>query len=118
MTIRPLHVGDLPRIGKLAESLVRAHHEYDSSRFIPLDRLRGNTYTAHVCEELNAGRSVVFVAEIEGRVIGYVFAAVEAESWKELRDEAGYVHDLVVDETVRRTSRPRVYFDGSAFGRQ
>jgi len=36
------------------------------------------------------------------RVAGYVFAAIEAESWKDLRHEAGVVHDLVVDESHRR----------------
>jgi ribosomal protein S18 acetylase RimI-like enzyme len=30
-----------------------------------------------------------------------VFAGIEPESWKELRHEAGYIHDLVVDERHR-----------------
>src|SRR5205085_10336049 len=43
----------------------------------------------------------VFVAERDGRVIGYVYAGIEPRSWKELRDVAGFIHDVVVDETDR-----------------
>jgi ribosomal protein S18 acetylase RimI-like enzyme len=35
--------------------------------------------------------------------VGYVYAGVEPVSWKELRAESGYVHDLVVDEPYRRS---------------
>jgi ribosomal protein S18 acetylase RimI-like enzyme len=45
---------------------------------------------------------VVFVAEQRGQVVGYVYAGVEEKSWKELRDVAGFVHDVVVDESARR----------------
>jgi GNAT superfamily N-acetyltransferase len=42
------------------------------------------------------------VAERDGAVVGYVYAGIEPVSWKELRDECGYVHDLVVDEAHHR----------------
>jgi ribosomal protein S18 acetylase RimI-like enzyme len=32
-----------------------------------------------------------------------VYAGLEPESWKELRAPAGFVHDLVVDESARRS---------------
>ena len=44
---------------------------------------------------------MVRVAELEGRIVGYVFAGIEPESWKELRHETGYVHDLVTDTSQR-----------------
>jgi GNAT superfamily N-acetyltransferase len=34
-------------------------------------------------------------------VVGYAYAAIEPLSWKELRDRAGFVHDLVVREDQR-----------------
>ncbi len=43
------------------------------------------------------------VAEIDGEVAGYVYAGVEPLSWKELRDEAGFVHDLLVADAARRS---------------
>ena len=36
-------------------------------------------------------------------VIGYVFAALEPLSWKELRDACGFIHDIAVDEKGRRS---------------
>jgi GNAT superfamily N-acetyltransferase len=43
----------------------------------------------------------VLVAERDGEVIGYVYAGLEPQSWKELRDAAGFIHDVVVDERGR-----------------
>ena len=36
--------------------------------------------------------------------MGYVYAAIEPHSWKELREPAGFIHDVVVDESSRRMS--------------
>ena len=33
--------------------------------------------------------------------MGYVYAGLEPPSWKELREAAGFIHDLVVDESAR-----------------
>ena len=46
---------------------------------------------------------MVYVAERDGEVFGYVYAAIEPISWKELRDECGFIHDVVVDERGRRS---------------
>jgi GNAT superfamily N-acetyltransferase len=45
---------------------------------------------------------VIFVAEQQGEVVGYVYAGLEPISWKELRDACGFIHDVVVDERARR----------------
>jgi len=102
MTIRPATAQDWPRISALSELLVHAHHTYDASRFIPVDALPGDVYAARVLEEIAGGRGTVLVADVDGSVVGYVFAGIEAESWKELRHQAGFVHDLVVEEGARR----------------
>jgi ribosomal protein S18 acetylase RimI-like enzyme len=33
--------------------------------------------------------------------VGYVYAGIEPVSWVALREESGYVHDLIVDEAHR-----------------
>ena len=43
----------------------------------------------------------VFVAELDGQVVGYVYAGLEPMSWKELREAAGFIHDVVVADTHR-----------------
>jgi len=45
--------------------------------------------------------AAVFVGEQDGAVIGYVYAELEPLSWKELREAAGFIHDLAVDVTHR-----------------
>ena len=45
---------------------------------------------------------MVLVAERDGAVIGYVYAGLEPQSWKELREPAGFVHDVAVDPSGRR----------------
>ena len=102
MTIRPAAADDWRRIGELSELLVRAHHAYDPSRFIPVDLLHAEVYTSRVRDEIARGTMTVRVADIDGTIVGFVFAGIEPENWKELRHEAGYVHDLVVDEADRR----------------
>jgi GNAT superfamily N-acetyltransferase len=36
-------------------------------------------------------------------VIGYVYAGIEPQSWKELRESAGFIHDVVVAPEAQRT---------------
>ena len=102
MAIRPATVGDWQRIGELAELLVRTHYAFDRQRFFHPDKLRADAYQAHLRDEIAVGRAAVFVADLGGIIAGYVFAGIEPESWKELRHEAGYIHDLAVDDNYRR----------------
>ena len=44
----------------------------------------------------------MFVAERAGAIVGYVYAGLEPTSWKELRDAAGFIHDVVVEDSSRR----------------
>jgi GNAT superfamily N-acetyltransferase len=45
----------------------------------------------------------IFVADRAGAILGYAYVGLEPLSWKELREEAGFIHDIVVDEASRRT---------------
>jgi ribosomal protein S18 acetylase RimI-like enzyme len=46
---------------------------------------------------------VVFVAERDASIVGYVYAGLEPQSWKELREASGFIHDVVVDANGRRS---------------
>jgi GNAT superfamily N-acetyltransferase len=66
---------------------------------------RGNTeegYAWFLGTQMQRDDAVVFVADREGQVVGYVYAGIEPQSWKELREEAGFIHDVYVDEPARR----------------
>ena len=81
--------------------LVRAHHAFDSQRFLTPGPQLQQGYTHFLGTQLTEDDVAVFVAERAGAVVGYVYAGIEPRSWKELRDAAGFNHDVVVDPDVR-----------------
>jgi len=102
MIVRPAAEDDWRSVGALAELLVQTHYSFDRERFVHPDTLRADAYVARLRDEIVGGLAMVYVAEIDGGVAGYVFAGIEPENWKELRREAGYIHDLVVSDAHRR----------------
>jgi ribosomal protein S18 acetylase RimI-like enzyme len=101
--IRPAIEADVPALGRLGALLLRLHYAFDMQRFLAP---RGNPedgYGRFLASQLHDDEAVVFVAERGGAVVGYVFAGLEPVSWKELRDAAGFIHDVVVDEGHRGT---------------
>ncbi len=102
LIIRRASEADVPALGKLGASLLLLHHGLDPDRFMapPADPEAG--YAWFLGTQLKEADAAVFVAERGGAVIGYVYAALEPQSWKELRDEAGFIHDVVVSEEARR----------------
>ncbi|MEA2700895.1 MAG: hypothetical protein QOI66_5166 [Myxococcales bacterium] len=101
LTIRRATRDDLPALGRLGTYLVHLHHGFDSARFMapPGDAEAG--YAWFLGTQLDSDDVAIFVAEEDGAVVGYVYAGLEPMSWKELRDAAGFIHDVVVSETAR-----------------
>ena len=94
---------DAPALGRLGGALVRAHHALDSCRFLtPGPRLEEG-YARFLLTQLTEEDVAIFVAERAGAIIGYVYAGIEPRSWKELREAAGFIHDVVVDADARRS---------------
>lgn len=92
---------DLPALGRLGAMLMQAHYAFDRERFM---RPEGNSeagYAAFLSTQLDDPDSLVLVAERDGAVRAYLYAAIEPRSWKELRDTAGFIHDVLVDEGSR-----------------
>ena len=88
-------------LGRLGAQLMHVHHDFDAQRFLSpgTDPERG--YASFLGRQIEDKDGLVLVAELDGDVIGYVYAGIEPLSWKELRDEAGFIHDLVVDSERR-----------------
>ena len=102
ITIRRAAAADLPALGRLGALLMRTHHDFDSQRFMDPGTDPADGYAWFLGKQLKDEDTVVFVAEDEGRVIGYVYAALEPISWKDLRDACGFIHDVLVEESSRR----------------
>ena len=103
MTIRLATPADLPALGRLGALLMRTHYDFDPQRFMTAGTDAADGYAWFLGRQLKDNDVVIYVAERDGDVIGYVYAGIEPISWKELRDECGFIHDVVVDERGRRT---------------
>jgi ribosomal protein S18 acetylase RimI-like enzyme len=101
VTIRSATPADLPTIGRLGALLVRLHHEFDPERFMAATPRTERGYASFLGTQLAERDVVVLVAEGEGDVIGYAYAAVEGVDWMSLRGPAGVLHDIVVDPARR-----------------
>lgn len=99
--IRRATTADLPAVGRLGALLMRAHFEFDPDRFMRPGPDTEQGYAWFLGTQLTEQDSIVLVAERDGEVLGYVYAAIEPASWKDLRDRAGYVHDVFVTEDHR-----------------
>ena len=102
VTIRRATAADLPVLGVLGASLLRAHYVFDPLRFMAPHEESEKGYGWFLGTQLKEDDVAVFVAERSGTVIGYVYAAMEPQSWKELRDAAGFIHDVVVAPEAQR----------------
>ena len=103
LAIRRATRADTPALGRLGAMLMRTHYAFDPLRFLAPGDSPEEGYAWFLGSQLAAADVVVLVAEQAGQVVGYVYAGLEPLSWKELRDEAGFIHDIAVDEHARRT---------------
>jgi GNAT superfamily N-acetyltransferase len=102
LTVRPATNADLPALGRLGAALMRTHHDFDPQRFLSPGDDPETGYAMFLRTQLSTADSIVLVAEREDDILGYVHAGIEPHSWKELRDEAGFIHDVLVVESARR----------------
>ena len=102
MTIRRAVPGDRAALGRLGSMLMHVHYNFDRKRFLEPGADAEAGYGRFLVSQLDEDDAVVFVAEHDDVVVGYLYAAVEPLSWKDLRDEAGFIHDVAVGEDGRR----------------
>jgi ribosomal protein S18 acetylase RimI-like enzyme len=101
--IRRATESDLPVLGRLGAMLLQIHYGFDPQRFMAPGASSPEGYAWFLGSQLNQNDAAVFVAEDGGTVIGYVYAGLEPKSWKELREPAGFIHDVAVDESNRKS---------------
>ncbi len=106
VSIRRARPEDSDVLGRLGASLMRAHYAFDERRFLAPGEHAESGYAGFLESQLTSPESLVLVAERAGdgrppAVIGYVYAGLEPLSWKELRGEAGFIHDLLVVDDAR-----------------
>ena len=102
IVIRLARDSDVSALGQLGALLLETHYRFDERRFMAPHPESAEGYGWFLRSQLREEDSVVFVAERGGAIVGYVYAGLEPMSWKELRDMAGFIHDVVVEESSRR----------------
>src|SRR5216110_1984014 len=100
--IRRAERRDLEALGRLGAMLIKTHCDFDPQRFLAPGRGSSSGYPSFLGNVLESSDGCIFVAEREGVIVGYVYAALEPMSWKELRGPAGFIHDVAVEEDARR----------------
>jgi ribosomal protein S18 acetylase RimI-like enzyme len=101
----------VPHIGRLGALLVEVHHDFDPQRFLPATERTQSGYGSFLQSQLDSPDAAIFIAEDDGRVIGYGFTAVEGYDYVSLRGPAGIVHDILVDPGHRGRGAGRRLMD-------
>ena len=103
VVVRKAERSDLPVLGRLGAMLMRTHYAFDAQRFLAPGKGAEAGYASFLGGVLDSPDDCVFVAEQDGAIIGYVYAALEPLSWKELRGPAGFIHDIAIADQARRS---------------
>ena len=106
MTLPPIIRLAIPRdeevLGRLGALLVVEHHDFDPKRFLAPRPDMAQAYGRFLTSQIRQQEKVVFVAERDGTVVGYVFGGMEGSDFMALRGPAAVLYDLVVDPAHRR----------------
>lgn len=100
--IRRATAADMPAVGRLGALLVQTHYDFDPQRFMRPSRGTPAGYGSFLGTQLDDPDVAVLVAERDGKVVGYAYLALEGRDYMSLRDEAGVLHDIIVDPEARR----------------
>lgn len=101
ITIRDATSDDVPTLGRLGALLVRLHNELDPKRFIPATAQTEENYGWFLGTQIKKPDVFVYVAETEGKVVGYAYGGMEGMDYMALRGPAGALYDIVVDPAYR-----------------
>ena len=99
--VRAAQAPDLPAIAELAGKLVRQHHGFDAQRFMLIPNVEAG-YGRFFAGELSNPETMILAAEHGSEIVGYAYARREPRDWNALLDACGVLHDIYVDEALRR----------------
>ena len=99
--VRRATTADLPRIGRLGALLVEEHYQFDPRRFLAASPGTAAGYASFISTQLEDLDKAVLVADDNGGVVGYAYAAVEGYDYMALRGPAGVLQDVIVDPEHR-----------------
>ncbi len=111
--VRRATPADLPSIGRLGALLIKEHYDFDPRRFLAARPGTPEGYASFMGTQLEDPDVAVLVADDDGDVIGYAYAAVEGYDYMALRGPAGVLHDVIVDPEHRGRGVGRLLLDAA-----
>ena len=99
--VRRATPADLPTIGRFGALLIEEHYDFDPRRFLAVRPGTPEGYASFMSSQLKDPDKAVLVADDNGDMIGYAYAAIEGYDYKALRGPAGVLHDVIVDPEHR-----------------
>lgn len=98
----PKHYGvALASVCAVVALLIEDHHGFDPQRFMGAGPGTPDGYASFLGSQLEDPDKAVLVADDNGDVLGYAYAAVEGYDYMALRGPAGVLHDVIVDPEHR-----------------
>ena len=70
-------------------------------------------YGRWLIKESTEPSALVFVAELAGQVVGYVYARLEEKSWNDLLEAHGKLHDVFVIPSARKLGAARLLVEAA-----
>src|SRR5688500_15576581 len=98
--IRRAREGDERRVAELAIRLIEQHVDYDPDRFSIFATVGGAKRFYR--SRFDSAGSVVIVAEKDREVVGFAYVERAELNYAELLENGAWLHDIYVDEAVRR----------------
>jgi ribosomal protein S18 acetylase RimI-like enzyme len=111
--VRRATPADLQRIGRLGALLVEEHYDFDPQRFLAARPETPAGYASFISTQLEDPDKSILVADENGDVVGYAYAAVEGYDYMALRGPAGVLHDIIVDPERRGRGVGRLLLDAA-----
>jgi GNAT superfamily N-acetyltransferase len=110
--VRRAEKSDAQAIAEMAIKLVEQHVDYDPIRFSRIGNRQGmaNFYGG----QTEAENAAVFVAESSKDVIGFAYMQFEPIIYAELAVKVAWLHDIFVEEKVRRTGAGEMLLKAAA----
>jgi len=99
VAVRRATKADAPAVAEYAMKLIEQHIAYDQKRFSPIGTLKGMTW--FYGSQTEAENAAVFVAEDDGRIIGFLYVGYEEISYQDLAARTAWVHDIYIDPAAR-----------------
>ncbi len=111
--VRRATPADLLKIGRLGALLIKVHYDFDPQRFLAAKPETSAGYASFLSAQLGAPDKAILVADDNGDVIGYTYAAIEGYDYMSLRGPAGILHDIIVDPEHRGRGVGRLLLDAA-----